>query len=104
MTVLRPNSVSVECSDRQFDCTPQSPHASQTRSSIMTRNVDGSEDAALAIAALLGGALLIVDVHGDAVDRLELLLRIDDRIAVHDVDAGRQIDAAVLRRIVGGDR
>ena len=38
ITVLRPNSVSVECSDRQFDFTPQSPQASQTRSSIITRN------------------------------------------------------------------
>ena len=39
--VLRPNSVSVECSDRQLDFTPQSPQASHTRSSIITLNVAG---------------------------------------------------------------
>src|SRR4029079_19204016 len=41
MTVLRPNSVSVECNDRQFDCTPQSPNASHTRSSINTSSQPG---------------------------------------------------------------
>jgi hypothetical protein len=37
--VLRPNSVSIEWSDRQFDLTPQSPQPSHTRSSIMTRKL-----------------------------------------------------------------
>ena len=37
MRVLRPNSVSTGCTDRQFDFAPQSPQPSQTRSLIMTR-------------------------------------------------------------------
>jgi hypothetical protein len=35
--VLRPNSVSTGCTDRQFDLAPQSPQPSHTRSLIMTR-------------------------------------------------------------------
>ena len=34
---LRPNSVSTGCTATQFDCTEQSPQASQTRSLMMTR-------------------------------------------------------------------
>ncbi len=41
---------------------------------------------ALALAALLGRALLIVDEHGDSVDRAQLLLGLDDAVAVHHVD------------------
>ena len=61
------------------------------------------EDAALAIAALLCRALLIVDVNGDAVDGAQLLLSLDDRVAVHDLNTAGQADAAVLRGVVGGD-
>src|SRR6185503_6660752 len=34
---LRPNSVSTGCTATQFDCTEQSPQASQTRSLMITR-------------------------------------------------------------------
>ena len=36
--VLRPNSVSTGCTERQFDFWPQSPQPSQTRSLIQTRS------------------------------------------------------------------
>ena len=37
MRVLRPNSVSRGCTDRQFDFTPQSPQPSHTASLMTTR-------------------------------------------------------------------
>ena len=37
MRVLRPSSVSIGCTDKQFDLTPQSPHPSQTAGSMKTR-------------------------------------------------------------------
>ena len=37
MRVLRPNSVSYGCTDRQLLFTPQSPQPSQTRSLMNTR-------------------------------------------------------------------
>ena len=37
MVVLRPNSVSTGCTDRQLDFRPQSPQPSQTRSLMSTR-------------------------------------------------------------------
>jgi len=36
--VLRPNSVSTGCTDRQFDFAPQSPQPSQTRSLMRIRS------------------------------------------------------------------
>ena len=41
MRVLRPNSVSTGCTDRQFEVMPQSPQPSHTRS-LMTIRVAGS--------------------------------------------------------------
>ena len=52
--------------ERQFDFCPQSPQPSQTRSLMTTRVVGSAQRAALALAALLGRALLVVDQHGDA--------------------------------------
>ena len=37
IAVFRPNSVSIGCTDRQFDFLPQSPHPSHTRSLMKTR-------------------------------------------------------------------
>ena len=37
MVRLRPNGVSRGSTDRQFDCTPQSPQPSHTASLIITR-------------------------------------------------------------------
>ncbi len=58
---LRPNSVSTGITERQFDCTLQSPQPSQTSSLMKTRCLRIGERAALAAAALLGGAGLVVD-------------------------------------------
>jgi hypothetical protein len=77
--------------------TPRTP-----RSSIITRYEAGATIPRLRSRASRP-ALLIVDVHGHAVDRAQLVLCGDDRVAMHDIDAARQVDAAVLRRIVGGD-
>ena len=69
----------------------------------MTRKLACVSTPALAVAALLGRALLIVDEHRHAVDRAQLLLGLDDAVAVHHVDAAGDADAAVLARVVGGD-
>ena len=62
------------------------------------------DDPALAIATLLGSALLVVDVHGDTVHATELHLCVDDGVAMDHVDTTRKIDAAVFAGIVSGDR
>ena len=61
------------------------------------------DEAPLAVAALLGRALLIVDQHGDTVDLAQRLLRLDDALPVPHVDTVGQIDALVLAPVVGGD-
>ncbi len=38
IAVLRPYGVSIGCTDRQFDLSPQSPQPSQMRSLMTTRN------------------------------------------------------------------
>ena len=63
---LRPNSVSSGSTDRQFDACEQSPQPSQTSSLMNTRFGGSGIQAALAAPALLGGAGLVVDDHGDA--------------------------------------
>ena len=68
MRVLRPNSVSTGCTDRQLLLTPQSPQPSQTASLMTTRVRPDGQRAALAQPARLGGAALVVDQHGDALD------------------------------------
>ncbi len=61
MKRLRPNSVSTGTTDMQFDLTLQSPQPSHT--SVVDHHAPGrvGELAALAAAALLGGAGLVVD-------------------------------------------
>ena len=82
MRVLRPNSVSTGCTDRQLLLTPQSPQPSQTASLMTTRVRAGRQRAALALAACLGGALLVVDQHGDALDLAQHPLRLVEPVAV----------------------
>ena len=71
---LRPNSVSTGITDRQFDCTPQSPQPSQTSSLMTTRLARIGHQAALAPPALLRRAGLVVDDDGDARDLAQLAL------------------------------
>src|SRR3712207_4890013 len=59
--------------------------------------------APLAQAALLGRAALVVQQHGDAVHLRELGLRVGQVVAVADLGDRVELDAAVLRRVVGGD-
>ena len=103
--VLRPNSVSTGCTDRQLDFAPQSPQPSQTRS-LMNDPLGGRRRlAALALAPLLGRALLVVDQHGDAVDRGQLPLHVEQVVAVPDlgpVPTGSRAPREP-RRVVGGD-
>ena len=68
MVRFLPNSVSSGCTETQFDFTPQSPQPSHTSSLMMTRLSRIGERAALAAAALFGGAGLVVDQHRAAGD------------------------------------
>jgi hypothetical protein len=103
MVRLRPNSVSSGCTETQFDCTPQSPQPSQTSSLMITRLPD-LHSAALAAAALFGGAGLVVDQHRDALDSRSSLLHRVELVAVMDGDARRAIRIArILLRLVGDD-
>src|SRR6185437_16240343 len=55
--------------------------------------------AALAPAALLGGAGLVVDQDGDALDLAQIALNLVEPVAVVDVDPGREADAAIFLRL-----
>ena len=44
-----------------------------------------------------------MNVHGDAVDDAQLLLRVDDRVAMHTSTPLGEVDPAVLGGVVGGD-
>ncbi len=59
--------------------------------------------AALAGAALLGGALLVVDQDGDALDLRQLLLGGEQLGAVAQLGDRRQPDPLVAARVLGGD-
>ncbi len=102
MRVLRPNSVSTGCTDRQLLLTPQSPQPSHTASLMMTRVRRDRQLAALALAARLGRALLVVDQHGDALGVAQNALGFVEAVAVPDQDAlarmRRPRAAAVPRR------
>jgi hypothetical protein len=63
MRRLRPNSVSTGSTLRQLLCTLQSPQPSQTSLVDDDTLVRVDQLAALAAAALLGGAGLVVDDH-----------------------------------------
>ncbi len=67
---------------RSSTFTPQSPQPSQTSSLMTTRLADRRPGAALAAAALLGGAGLVVDQHRDALDLAELALHRRQLVAV----------------------
>ena len=82
MVRLRPHSVSSGCTETQFDFTPQSPQPSQTSSLMSTRLSGSGNCAALAAAALLGGAGLVVDQHRAAGDRGKLALHRIELVAV----------------------
>ena len=73
MARLRPNSVSTGTIETQFDCTPQSPQPSQTSVLMNTRWSGSGKLAALAAAALFGGAGLDVDDGRDARDLCGIL-------------------------------
>ena len=59
--------------------------------------------AALALAAQLGGALLVVDEDGDALHRGQHLLRLDEPVPVPDVDPLGQPHALVAVEVLGRD-
>ena len=99
--VLRPNSVATGSTDRQLDFVPQSPQPSQIRSLIMTFAA-GVGHAAAALAPLLGRALLVVDQHGHARHRGQLLLAVDQSVAMADLDRPAAAGPAGTGRVVGG--
>src|SRR5262249_25660772 len=62
------------------------------------------ETPAFPAAALLGGASLVVDQHGDAGDRRKFLLDRDQVVAVMDGEPARPLLAlGIFPRLVGGD-
>ena len=84
--------------DRQLDFSPQSPQPSHTRSLIQTRSRRLGGLAALALAAQLGGALLVVDQHGHALDlRRAPAAPRAARLRSRTSAIARQLDAAVAR-------
>ena len=104
MARLRPNSVSTGTTDRQLDFTLQSPQPSHTSSLMTTRFGGIGERAALAPAALFGGAGLVVDEHRDAGDLAQLALHRVEVVAVVHRHARREVrHAVVLLRLVGHD-
>ena len=104
MRRLRPNSVSSGCTETQFDLTPQSPQPSQTARVDEDALVGVGILAALAPPPLLRGAGLIVDQHGDAVDRRQLLLDRDEFVARADDDAFRPARRRrIFADVVGDD-
>ncbi len=105
MVRLRPNSVSSGSTDRQLLCTPQSPQPSHTSSLITTRSVGLHHRAALAAAALFGGAGLVVDDDRGAFDLAELALHRVQRVAVLDrrCRSGMPVTTSVFLRLVGHD-
>ena len=98
IAVLRPSGVSIGCTDRQLLTSPQSPQPSQMRWLMTTRRVGHAQLPPPAGAAQLGGARLVVDQHRDARRRPQLVLHVDDVVAVVHLDALRQVDAAVADR------
>ena len=87
---LRPSAVSTGSIAMQPDCVEQSPQFSQTSGLMTTRACRLGQLAALAAAALLGGADLIVDQHGDAVVVAQVALHRVEFVAGVAGDAGRQ--------------
>jgi hypothetical protein len=103
MRRLRPNSVSTGSTDRQLLCTLQSPQPSHTSSLMTTRCVGVGQLAALAAAALLGGAGLVVDQAVVPSTFAQLALDAVELVAVVHGDAGLQRHALVLQRVVADD-
>ena len=105
ITRLRPNSVSIGCTETQFEVTPQSPQPSQTRSLIKTRLSGSGNSLALAAAAFFGGASLIVNKDG----RARRLRRV--RAASVEISrghrrrhpCGQSATSRIFRRLVGDD-
>ena len=98
MVRLRPNSVSSGLTETQFESREQSPQPSQTASLMKTRLGGSGNVAALAAAALLGGAGLVVDEHGDARQLAQLALHRVELVAVEDLDAGGEVGTAGISR------
>jgi len=90
---LRPNSVSIGSTEMQLDCTLQSPQPSHTRSLMNRRCCGSGKVPRFAPAALFGGAGLVIDDDGDALDVAELDLQRLHLIAVMDGGAGGEADA-----------
>ena len=100
---LRPNSVSTGATDTQFDL-----HAA-VAAAFADQLVDDhalarvGELAALAAAALLGGAGLVVDQDRDARRLAQLALHGVELVAVVDRDVAGEVAGRVLLRLVGDD-
>ena len=92
--VLRPNSVATGWTDRQLDVA--AAVAAALADPLVDERPLGRRRrlAAAALAALLRRALLVVDQHGDAVDRGQFPLHVDQVVAVPDVGARGQAGAA----------
>ena len=87
---LRPNSVSSGCTETQFDACRAVAAAFADR--VVDEHALGGIgiDAALAAAALLGGAGLVVDQDGEAGDLAQLALHGVELVAVVDGHAVRR--------------
>ena len=96
---LRPNSVSSGFTETQLRLDRAVAAALADR--VVDEHALGriGEGAALAAAALLGGAGLVVDQHGDARDLAQLALHRVELVAMADGDAVRE--AGVDRVLVG---
>ena len=103
MAVLRPNSVSIGCTDRQLDSTPQSPQPSHTRSLITMRSGGSQTRPRLRSRRFSAAHCWSWMRTVTPFDAGERLLGLDDPVAVPHLDAAGQADALVLLAVVGGD-
>ena len=87
IAVLRPNSVSIGCTDRQFDFTPQSPQPSQTRSLITTRMGGSAARPRLRSRRFSAAHCWSWIRTVTPVDRAQHLLRLDDAVPLPHLDA-----------------
>ena len=92
MVRLRPISVSSGSTEMQFDCTEQSPQPSQTAGLIIDAARRILHQAALAAAALFGGAGLHEhDGRGALHRRGSVSLDGVEFVAMRGLDAGRDV-------------
>ena len=102
---LRPNGVSTGTMATQFDCTPQSPQPSHTRSLMKTRLLGSGKCAALAPPPLLGRTGLVVDDDAGARHLHEFLLHRLQIVAVMEGHMRREAGIGwIFVGLVGDDR